>query len=82
MKTSKVVGLFLSEVKDLNVANCICMGWGGKFENYEKVLHNSWLLPQKMSCEIASLKIIKKTVVGNVEASAEFYKPHNCTYYV
>lgn len=41
MKTTKVVGLFLSEVKDLNVANCICMGGGGKFENYKKVLHNS-----------------------------------------
>lgn len=72
MKTTKVVGLFLSEVKDLNVANCICMGGGGKFENYKKVLHNSWLLPQKISCEIASLKIIEKTVVTNIEVSAEF----------
>lgn len=66
MKDIKVVGLFLPEVKDLNGASCVHMGGGGKFENYEKVLHNSWLLPQKATYEIAQLKIIKKTVVNNI----------------
>lgn len=48
------------------------MGGGGKFENYEKMLHSSWLLPQKAIYEIAQLKIIKKAVVTNIEVSAEF----------
>lgn len=60
----EVADLILFEGKSLNVANYICMGRGEKWEKYEKMLHSLWSLSQKVSCEIALLKMIKRTVTN------------------